>query len=45
MTDSSGKASASFFSNDNSTEVLISVEGIAANGLSGSSSLLYSVKR
>lgn len=44
ITDSSGKASISFFNNDKSAEVIISVDGIAANGLYGSSSIHYSVK-
>ncbi|MCX6253907.1 MAG: hypothetical protein NTV31_05450 [Bacteroidia bacterium] len=44
ITDSSGKASISFFNNNKSTEVLISVEGVATNGLYGSSSIRYSVK-
>lgn len=44
MTDSSGKASATFFNNNNSPEILISVEGIAANGLCGSSTICYKVK-
>lgn len=44
MTDSSGKASVSFFNNEKSTEVLISVDGIAANGVCGSSSIHYTVR-
>ena len=44
MTDSSGKASATFFNNNNSIEILISVEGIAANGLCGSNAIHYKVK-
>jgi hypothetical protein len=44
ITDSSGKASISYFNNNKSTEVLISVEGVATNGLYGSSSIHYSVK-
>ncbi len=43
MTDSSGKASVSFFNNENSTEVLISVAGMTANGVCGSSSIHYTV--
>lgn len=44
MTDSSGKASVSFFNNEKSTEILISVDGMAANGVCGSSSIQYSVR-
>lgn len=44
MTDNSGKASVSFFNNENSNEVLISVNGMAANGVCGSSTLRYTVK-
>jgi hypothetical protein len=44
MTDNKGKASVSFFFNDSSAEVLISVEGITANGLCGSSAIHYKVK-
>jgi hypothetical protein len=45
MTDNSGKASLSFYNNENSSEVLISVDGLSANGAYGSSSIHYSVKR
>jgi hypothetical protein len=44
ITDSSGKASVSFYNNNKSAEVLISVDGIAANGLFGSGSAQYTVK-
>jgi hypothetical protein len=44
ITDSSGKASINFFNNNLSNEILISVEGIATNGLSGSSTLNYTGK-
>jgi hypothetical protein len=44
MTDNSGKASVSFFNNENSNEVIISVNGISANGICGSNSLRYTVK-
>lgn len=43
MTDNAGKASINFSKNDNSAEVVISVVGMAANGVCGNSSLvLYS---
>jgi hypothetical protein len=44
ITDSSGNASVTFFNNNKSADVIISVDGIAANGLFGSSSVHYSVK-
>ncbi len=44
ITDSSGKASINFFNNNLSDKILISVEGIATNGLSGSSTLHYTGK-
>lgn len=44
MTDSSGKAYVSFFNNEKSIEILISVNGMAANGVCGSSSIQYSVR-
>lgn len=44
ITDSSGKASVSFYNINKSTKVLISVDGIAANGLYGSGSAQYTVK-
>ena len=44
MTDNAGKASVSFFNNENSNEVIISVNGMSANGICGSSSLRYTVK-
>jgi hypothetical protein len=44
MTDSSGKASISFLNNNQSDEVLITVEGIAPGGLSGSSTYRYTGK-
>jgi hypothetical protein len=44
MTDSSGKASISFLNNNQSDEVLISVEGIAPGGISGSNTLRYAGK-
>jgi hypothetical protein len=40
MTDNTGKASINFSKNDNSAEVLISVDGMAANGVCGSSSVI-----
>ena len=43
LTDSSGKATVSFF-NDKSSIVIISVEGITASGLVGSNTIQYSVK-
>ena len=43
ITDLSGKASVSFLNNNQSSEVLITVEGRAANGLSGSSTFRYKV--
>jgi len=43
-TDSSGKATVSFFNNNKSSEVIISVEGITAGGLVGSSTVHYPVK-
>jgi len=43
ITDSSGKASISF-SNKQSSTVYISVEGNAANGLAGSSTIEFTVK-
>jgi hypothetical protein len=43
-TDAGGKASVSFLNNKLSAEILIAAEGIAANGLSGSSSLNYNAK-
>jgi hypothetical protein len=44
MTDRSGKTSVSFLNNNQSDELLITVEGVAANGLSGSSILRYTGK-
>jgi hypothetical protein len=44
ITDKSGKSSISFLNNTQSSEILISVEGVAANGLSGSSTIRYSGK-
>jgi hypothetical protein len=44
LTDKNGKASVSFTNNGNSREVLVTVEGISADGTYGSSSLRYSVK-
>jgi hypothetical protein len=44
ITDSSGKVSVSFNNNNISDEVLVSVNGIAANGLYGSGSAQYTVK-
>jgi hypothetical protein len=44
ITDKSGKASINFINNNKSDGVIISVEGIGANGLYGSSSIHYSVK-
>lgn len=44
ITDNSGKASISFFDNHASSEILISVEGIATSGLSGSTTVHYSEK-
>jgi hypothetical protein len=43
-TDSSGKTTASFFNNNKSSEVIISVEGITPGGLIGKSTVHYSVK-
>jgi hypothetical protein len=43
-TDAGGKASVIFLNNKLSTEILIVAEGLAANGLSGSSSLNYNSK-
>jgi hypothetical protein len=40
LTDNAGKASINFSKNDNSAEVIISVDGIAANGVCGSSSVV-----
>jgi hypothetical protein len=40
MTDNTGKASINFSKNDKSAEVLISVDGMAANGVCGSTSLV-----
>jgi hypothetical protein len=40
MTDNAGKASVNFSKNDNSSEVLISVDGMAANGVCGNTSLV-----
>jgi hypothetical protein len=45
MTDSSGKASVTYFNKDNSSEVLITADGLAANGACGSSSIQYSINR
>jgi hypothetical protein len=42
MTDNTGKASINFSKNDKSAEVLISVDGMAANGVCGSTSLVVS---
>jgi hypothetical protein len=44
ITDNSGKASINFINNNLSPEILISVDGIAANGLSGSSAIRYTGK-
>lgn len=44
MTDSSGKATVSFFNNEKSAEVLISIDGIAADGVCGSSTIHYPVR-
>jgi hypothetical protein len=44
ITDNSGKASINFINNNLSPEILISVDGIAANGLSGSSAIHYAGK-
>jgi hypothetical protein len=44
ITDSSGKASISFLNNNPLSEILISVEGLAASGLSGSCTLHYTEK-
>jgi hypothetical protein len=44
MTDNTGKATFSFYSNGKTQEVLISVNGLAANGECGSSTIQYSVK-
>jgi hypothetical protein len=40
MTDNTGKASINFTKNDKTSEVLISVDGMAANGVCGSSSVV-----
>ena len=45
ITDKSGHASVSFLNNKQSDEILITVEGITSNGLSGSSSIHYTGKR
>ncbi|TAL65377.1 MAG: hypothetical protein EPN88_09660 [Bacteroidetes bacterium] len=42
-TDASGKASISFFNNNKSFDVLISVDGLTTNGLVGTNSIQYSV--
>jgi hypothetical protein len=44
ITDNSGNASINFINNNLSNEILISVDGIAANRLTGSSSLHYTGK-
>ena len=44
MTDKSGNASISFLNNRQSDEILITVVGMAGNGLSGSSSIHYTGK-
>jgi hypothetical protein len=44
MTDNAGKASVSYFNNENSNEVIISVNAMSANGICGSNSLRYIVK-
>jgi hypothetical protein len=44
LTDKFGKASISFINNNQSDDILISVEGIAASGLSGSCTLHYTGK-
>jgi hypothetical protein len=44
MTDNSGKATFSFNNNGKTQEVLISVDGLAADGACGSSTIQYSVK-
>jgi hypothetical protein len=44
MTDSSGKATFSFINNGKTQEVLISVDGLAADGSCGSSTIQFSVK-
>lgn len=43
-TDAGGKASVSFLNNKLSTEILIAAEGLAANGLSGFSSVNYTAR-
>ncbi len=43
-TDTSGKAKFSYRNNDESQEVILTVEGITSDGLTGSSSLIYRVK-
>jgi hypothetical protein len=40
MTDNTGKASINFSKNDNSAEVIISVDAMAANGTCGTSSVI-----
>lgn len=44
MTDNSGNATFSFYNNGKTQEVLISVDGLAADGTCGSSTIQYSVK-
>jgi hypothetical protein len=44
MTDNSGKATFSFYNNGKTQDVLISADGLAANGVCGSSTIQYSVK-
>jgi hypothetical protein len=44
VTDNTGRVSVSFSANDRSSEILINVNGITANGLCGSSTLYYSIK-
>jgi hypothetical protein len=43
-TDTSGKASVDFSNNDKASEVILTVEGITTDGLTGSCSIRYSVK-
>jgi hypothetical protein len=44
MTDSSGKATFSFTNNGKTQEVLISVDGLTADGACGSSNIQVSVR-
>lgn len=44
ITDNTGKASISFFNNNNATAVIISVNGIAGTGMFGGSAIQFSVK-